>query len=74
MNLSKATVVTLYLLSASNLKLRPLLTRQLAPGSRIVSHAFSMGDWEPAKVDQFEDAHGINRTLYLWKADGKVRE
>lgn len=73
-DLSKATVVTLYLLSASNLKLRPILTRQLAPGSRIVSHAFSMGDWEPAKVEQFEDARGINRTLYLWNADGKVRE
>lgn len=73
-DLSKATVVTLYLLSASNLKLRPLLTRQLAPGSRIVSHAFNMGDWEPAKVEQYEDARGITRTLYLWKADGRVRE
>src|SRR5512137_2640385 len=47
-DVSKATVVTLYLLSASNMKLRPLLTRQLAPGARILSHAFSMGDWEPA--------------------------
>jgi SAM-dependent methyltransferase len=73
-DLSKATVVTLYLLSASNLKLRPLLTRQLAPGSRIVSHMFSMGDWEPAKVEQYVDAQGISRTLYLWKADGKIRE
>jgi SAM-dependent methyltransferase len=73
-DVSKATVVTLYLLSASNMKLRPLLTRQLAPGSRIVSHAFSMGDWEPAKVEQYDDAQGITRTLYLWKADGKIRE
>ncbi len=73
-DVSKATVVTLYLLSASNLKLRPLLTRQLPPDARIVSHAFSMGDWEPAKVDQYQDQHGIVRTLYLWRADGKVRE
>ena len=73
-DVSKATVVTLYLLSASNMKLRPILTRQLAPGSRIVSHAFSMGDWEPAKVENFDDERGIGRTLYLWKADGKVRE
>lgn len=73
-DVSKATVVTLYLLSASNLKLRPLLTRQLAPGARIVSHAFSMGDWEPAKVEQYEDERGITRTLYLWRTDGKVRE
>jgi len=73
-DLSKATVVTLYLLSTSNLKLRPMLTKQLKPGARIVSHQFSMGDWEPAKVEQFNDSRGISRTLYLWKADGKVRE
>jgi SAM-dependent methyltransferase len=73
-DLSKATVVTLYLLSASNLKLRPLLTRQLAPGSRVISHAFNMGDWVPSKVDQFQDSRGIPRTLYLWVTDGRVRE
>jgi ribosomal protein L11 methylase PrmA len=72
-DLSSATVVTLYLLSASNLKLRPILTRQLKPGSRIVSHAFSMGDWEADKVDTFRDSAGGTRTLYLWKTDGKVR-
>jgi SAM-dependent methyltransferase len=72
-DLSEATVVTLYLLSASNLKLRPLLTRQLKPGSRIVSHSFSMGDWQADKVDTFTDASGNRRTLYLWTTDGKVR-
>ena len=72
-DVSDATVVTLYLLSASNLKLRPMLTRQLEPGARIVSHAFSMGDWEPVKTDSFQDSQGMQRTLYLWKTDGKVR-
>ena len=72
-DVSEATVVTLYLLSASNLKLRPILTRQLKPGARIVSHAFSMGDWQADKVDTFTDAADHQRTLYLWKADGKVR-
>lgn len=72
-DLSEATVVTLYLLSSSNLKLRPMLTRQLKPGTRIVSHAFSMGDWQPDKVDNFNDTANSPRTLYLWKADGKVR-
>ena len=72
-DVSEATVVTLYLLSASNLKLRPMLTKQLKPGARIVSHAFSMGDWQPDKVDTFIDTSGTTRTLYLWKADGKVR-
>jgi len=72
-DLSDATVVTLYLLSTSNLKLRPILTRQLKPGARIVAHNFGMGDWEPAKVDSFSDSAGSRRTLYLWTADGKVR-
>ena len=73
-DLSNATVVTLYLLSSSNLKLRPLLTRQLKAGSRIVSHQFSMGDWEPSRVDTFVDANGSTRTLYLWRTDGTVRQ
>jgi SAM-dependent methyltransferase len=72
-DVSEATVVTLYLLSASNLKLRPMLTKQLRPGARIVSHAFTMGDWDPVETDSFQDAQGMQRSLYLWKADGKVR-
>jgi len=73
-DVSEATVVTLYLLSSSNLKLRPLLTTQLAPGARIVSHAFSMGDWEPDVLDQYEDERGNTRSLYLWRHDGTVRD
>ena len=73
-DVSEATVVTLYLLSSSNLKLRPLLTTQLAPGARIVSHAFSMGDWEPDVLDRYEDERGNTRSLYLWRHDGTVRD
>lgn len=72
-DVSEATVVTLYLLSSSNLKLRPLLTSQLKPGARVVAHNFGMGDWQPDKVDTFIDTANSRRTLYLWKADGKVR-
>lgn len=72
-DVSPATVVTLYLLSSSNLKLRPRLTKQLRPGARIVSHAFSMGDWVPDKQETFVDSNGISRYLFLWVADGKVR-
>jgi len=72
-DVSDATVVTLYLLSASNVKLRPILTRQLRRGSRIVSHSFAMGDWEPEVVDTFRDVNGTSRTLYLWTTDGKAR-
>jgi len=48
-DISQATVVTLYLLSKVNLRLRPKLLRELAPGTRVISHDFGMGDWEPDK-------------------------
>jgi len=73
-DLSQATVVTLYLLSSSNLKLRPILTRQLKPGTRIVAHNFAMGDWEAEKIDTFKDKEGRTRTLYRWTTDGRVRQ
>ena len=67
-DVSTATVVTLYLLSSSNERLRPMLTQQLKPGARIVSHAFSMGrDWPADSIDQFVSARGDEVTLYLWK-------
>lgn len=66
-DVSGATVVTLYMLSAINVQLRPILTRDLRQGARIVSHNFAMGDWEPDHVDTFRDAAGTTRTLYLWE-------
>lgn len=72
-DVSDATVVTLYLLSASNVKLRPVLTRQLRRGARIVAHDFPIGDWEPDVVDNFSDVMGRKRTLFLWNFDGKFR-
>lgn len=72
-DISEATVVTLYLLTASNETLRPILTKQLKPGARIVSHSFGMGDWKPLKTEKVPDENGFNRTLYLWVADGKIR-
>ncbi len=67
-DLSTASVVTLYLLSSSNAKLRPRLQAQLRPGARVVSHAFSMGpDWPADAIDRFVSARGDETTLYLWK-------
>lgn len=67
-DLSGASVVTLFLLSSSNEKLRPRLQLQLKPGTRIVSHAFSMGrSWTADAVEQFVSAGGDEVTLYLWK-------
>lgn len=59
---SDATVVTLYLLQSLNEKLKPRLLRELKPGTRIVSHAFTMGaDWPPEETRQI---HG--GSIYLW--------
>lgn len=58
---SKATVVTLYLLPTINMELRPRLLSELQPGTRIVSHAFDMGNW---RADKHITVEGAN--LYLW--------
>ena len=60
-DISQATVVTLYLLPSLNLKLLPKLNRELKPGTRVVSHAFDMGDIKP---EQTQNING--RTIYLW--------
>ena len=62
---SDATVVTLYLLPELNVKLRPQLLSQLKPGTRIVSHAFDMGDWKPDRTEQVK-ADGQTSTIYFW--------
>jgi Methyltransferase domain len=64
---SKATVVTLYLLPDVNLKLRPRLLSQLRPGTRVVSHAFDMGDWKPQKV-----VNVAGQTIYYWTVPQKA--
>ncbi len=73
LDVSPATVVTLYLVEWSTNKLKPMLTSQLKHGARIVSHNYAMGDWEPARVESFTDSIGKTHTLYLWHADGIVR-
>jgi SAM-dependent methyltransferase len=65
-DLSHATVITMYLLPSLNLKLRPFILG-LRPGTRVVSHAFDMGDW---KADQTVEKEG--RTAYLWIVPAKV--
>ena len=72
-DVSPATVVTLYLLTSSNLKLRPILTRALRPGARIVSHQFGMGDWQPETQETLTEPDGSLHIIYLWKVDGQVR-
>jgi SAM-dependent methyltransferase len=65
-DLSGASVVTMYLLPDVNLKLRPNVLSQMKPGSRVVSHAFDMGDWKPDKTERVN-----GRTIYLWTVPPK---
>ena len=59
-DLTQADVITMYLLTRINMKLRPQLMK-LKPGTRIVSHSFSMGDWQPDKTVRID-----GRDVYLW--------
>ncbi len=61
-----ATVVTMYLLPDLNLKLRPLLLK-MPPGTRVASHAFNMGDWEPDQLLSVDARDG-----YLWYVPADV--
>jgi len=64
-DISKATVVTLYLLPELNERLRPTLLKELKPGTPVVSHDFAMGDWQPEKTVEVS----LTRThrAYLWR-------
>ena len=73
-DLSQATVVTLYLLPDVNLKLRPKLLQELKPGTRIVSHNYTMGEWKPERVVQVQSAGGREHTLYYWVVPETVPE
>lgn len=61
-DVSPATVVTLYLWAEVNLRLRPSLLAQLRPGSRIVSYEHDMGDWKPERTV----AASKEENIYLW--------
>lgn len=65
-DLTKADVISMYLLTSINLKLRPELLK-LEPGTRIVSHAFDMGDWQ---ADQRESV--VGKTAYLWIVPAQI--
>jgi SAM-dependent methyltransferase len=79
--ISEATVVTLYLLSEVNLRLRPKLLRELRPGTRVVSHEFTMGEWNSdkttsVKAEDYWQVYPENEwnthNVYLWIIPGNV--
>lgn len=59
--IGEATVLTLYLLPKINLELRPRILSELKPGTRVVSHAFDMGDWKPERTEMVN-----GRSVHLW--------
>lgn len=71
-NFSEASVVTLYLLPEINERLRPKLLNELKPGTRIVSHSFSMGDWKPDRKVLVPPDAPPQRILYYWVVPAKI--
>lgn len=71
MNYREANVVTLYLSDSINERLRPKLLKELRPGSRIISHDFRMGDWQPEKTVRVPWKN-LYRTVYLWTVPEKT--
>lgn len=71
-DIRQATVVTLYLLPTLNLRLRPKLFAELRPGTRIVSHGFDMGEWEPDTVVTVERDPAGEWTVFFWVLPAQV--
>lgn len=69
-DLSNADVVTLYLLTESNSKLRPNLERYLKPGARVVSHDFEIRGWKPVRVEEVQ-AHRRAHRIYVYEVGRK---
>ena len=69
-DISQATILTLYLLPSVNIKLRPKILEELKPGTRVVSHDWDMGDWQPDREVMLG-----KKSVYMWivpaSADGR---
>jgi cyclopropane fatty-acyl-phospholipid synthase-like methyltransferase len=68
-DVSRATVVTLYMLPEFNAKLRPILQRQLKAGARVVSHDFEIEGWKPSQVEKMRGRFLHQHTIYLWRIE-----
>jgi SAM-dependent methyltransferase len=71
-DLSKATVVALYLLPSLNERLRPKLFKEVRPGTRIVSNAFDMGEWKADRTLNIKTAGGMQSYAFLWVVPADV--
>jgi hypothetical protein len=73
-DLSPASVLTMYLLPEVNLMIRPNIWKQMKAGSRVVSHDFDMGDWKALKTENMKDSLNWDHTLYLWHVQGAQKQ
>jgi uncharacterized protein (TIGR03000 family) len=71
-DLSRATVVFLFMGEEFNLLIRPILWSKLRVGARVVSHRFRMGDWEPDKTVEVVDGE-LRRQVHLWTVTREVK-
>jgi precorrin-6B methylase 2 len=69
-DLRPADVVTLYLLTSSNDRLKPILARDLKPAARVVSHDFEIQGWKPVSVNKML-AGGRPHMIYLYRIDAR---
>ena len=73
-DVSPASVVTLYMLPEFNAKLSPILLKQLRPGSRVVSHDFPIEGWTVARVEKMRGDWLHDHTIYLWRIEEPARQ
>lgn len=66
-DLSSADVVTLYLLTSANEKVKPNLEKHLRKGTRVVSHDFEIPGWRPVRIEEVSENYGFSHTLYLYE-------
>lgn len=66
-DLSPANVVTLYLLTSANEKVKPNLEKQLREGTRVVSHDFEIPGWRPIRIEEVSENYGFSHTIYLYE-------
>lgn len=70
---SRASVITMYLLNSVNRELRPRLLAELEPGTKIVSHSFNMGDWEPdMEAEVAPENSSRSHAIYYWVIPARV--
>ena len=71
-DLSRADVVTLYLVTTANEILRPNLERELRPNTRVVSYDYPIPGWKPIDRSQTEGLHGATHTIYLYEVPASI--